>query len=81
MEEQAQRKKEEQERILTQESNLILTSDGIHDYLEAEAMEVALAAECDAETVCRNIARLARVNGSTDDISIIIVDRLEKYQE
>lgn len=73
-------KVENQERLLHQESNFFMTSDGIHDYLEETDLEELLASDTDAETVCRKIAAKARANGSTDDISIVIVDRLGKYQ-
>ena len=72
---------ETNEKLLKQESNLILTSDGIHDYLEEETLEDLLNSDCDIQVLCKKIAQSARENGSTDDISIIIVDRLGKYEK
>lgn len=66
--------------ILEQEGNLILTCDGIHDYVSEEELEDKLSEEKSAQEICREIAQLARANGSTDDISIIMVDRLGKYE-
>lgn len=71
---------ETQNNILEQDGNLILTCDGIHDYVNVEEMEDMLGEGTDAQKVCKEIAGLARANGSTDDISIIIVDRLGKYE-
>jgi len=69
-----------EEKIVTQESNLILTSDGIHDYVEEEELEEMLAKGEDVYQLCKEIVQKARENGSTDDISIIMVDRLGKYE-
>lgn len=66
--------------IPKQDENLILTSDGIHDYVDVSALEDMLSkGAADAKTVCEGIARLARENGSTDDISIVIADRVGRY--
>ena len=70
---------EAQEKLLTQESNLILTSDGIHDYLDEEDLEELLNADIDAYRLCKIMAAAARENGSVDDISIVIVDRLGRF--
>lgn len=70
-----------QEKILNQESNLILTSDGIHDYIEEDELETELGASGEIYELCKRIVKKARENGSTDDISLIIVDRLQKYEK
>lgn len=66
--------------IIEQQDNLILTCDGIHDYVSDEELEDKLGEGTNAQAVCKEIAELARAKGSTDDISIIIVDRLGKYE-
>lgn len=71
---------EAQNNILEENGNLILTCDGIHDYVNVEALEDILSKGTSAQAVCEEIAGLARKNGSTDDISIIIADKLGKYE-
>ncbi len=71
---------EAQDKLLEQDSNLILTCDGIHDYMGEEELEMLLAASVDAQEVCKSIAQEARKNGSCDDISIVIVDRLGRFR-
>lgn len=71
---------EAQEKIATQESNLILTSDGVHDYVDEEHLEELLGSCEDAYKLCKQIVAKARENGSTDDISIVIVDRLGRFE-
>lgn len=70
---------EDQEKLFEQNNNLIVTCDGIHDYIEEHTLENLLSIEASAYQVCKAIAAAARENGSTDDISIVIVDRLGKY--
>lgn len=72
---------EAQEGILEQESNLLLTCDGVHDYVSEEELEDMLGECISGSEVCRKIAEYARIKGSTDDISIIIIDRMGKYEQ
>ena len=54
---------------------LILTSDGIHEFVDIDSIEDALAAaESDCEAV-KSITEMAIRNGSTDDKTIVIVRR------
>lgn len=53
--------------------NLIMTSDGIHDYVSDAEMERLLNESEDDKSAVRKIVNFARNNGSTDDCSIIIV--------
>lgn len=54
---------------------LILTSDGIHEFVEIDSIEDALAAaESDCEAA-RLITDIASKNGSTDDKTLVIVRR------
>lgn len=71
---------ETQDSVSAQESNLLLTCDGIHDYVGEEELEMLLLSAGEAQTVCRSMAETARKNGSLDDISIILVDRMGRYQ-
>lgn len=54
-------------------TDLLLTSDGIHDFLTVDEMEEALeSSRSDLSRACKHIATLAQRRGSTDDQSIII---------
>lgn len=68
-----------EEGFATKDSNIILTSDGIHDYMDEEELEEKLISETEPKKLCEEIARRARENGSEDDISIVIIDRMGKY--
>ena len=52
---------------------LLLTSDGVHDHLDTEAVEMILISQMTDEEKCRSIRHEARQNGSTDDISVVII--------
>lgn len=54
---------------------LVLTSDGIHEFVDIDSIEDALAtSESDCEAV-KSITDIAIKNGSTDDKTIVIVRR------
>jgi len=69
----------EQDDLLQQQNNIILTCDGIHDYVNESEMEELLGGEGTAEQIVESLVKRARENGSQDDISIILIDRLERY--
>lgn len=54
---------------------LLLTSDGIHDYVDTDLMEDALADSPTCEEAAQILARKARENGSKDDQTLIILRR------
>ncbi len=54
---------------------LILTSDGIHDFVDIDFMENALSSNDSDSNAARTIVEEARKNGSTDDTTIIILRR------
>lgn len=54
---------------------ILLTTDGVHEYLDIDSMEDILAAAAsDAEGI-RQLLQQATINGSTDDKTAIIVRR------
>lgn len=59
--------------IITSGNKIILTSDGIHDYLKDEDLEYALKNPL-SEQCLKEIARMSRIKGSEDDISIIVME-------
>jgi protein phosphatase len=50
----------------------LLSSDGLHDLIDAPTLQLALQA--DRETAVRTLVRLAHGAGGTDNISVLIVD-------
>ena len=53
---------------------LIITSDGVHDYLSVDDMEDFLKRESNPQTL-REMILKCRANGSDDDISILVIER------
>jgi serine/threonine protein phosphatase PrpC len=51
----------------------LVTSDGIHDYLEIEDMEDFVEAKDFSEDAFAALARKAEDNGSMDDKSIVLI--------
>lgn len=54
---------------------LILTSDGIHDFVSLDCMEDALSSSDSDSEAAQMITDTARKNGSTDDTTVIILRR------
>ncbi len=73
-------KVEEVPELLEKDSTLVMTCDGVHDYISIDELESLLDTDEDAKTVCKKIAKKARECGSEDDISIILVDRAGNYE-
>ena len=53
-------------------NSFIITSDGIHDYIDIDQMEEIIRDFGISLDACECFKEIARLNGSTDDISIII---------
>lgn len=51
---------------------ILITSDGIHDYMDIDTIEDSLSSESDEMSIL-NLMRLAESSGSKDDKSIIII--------
>lgn len=51
----------------------LLTSDGVHEYVDLDAMESVIAGEEPLEAKCEKIIRLAVDAGSEDDLSVVII--------
>ena len=54
---------------------LILTSDGIHDFVDLDFMEETLVSSDSDLDAAKKISDIARKNGSKDDATIIILRR------
>lgn len=54
-------------------AGFVITSDGLHDYIDEEVIEDFAASGMFFEDNFKSLARQARGNGSADDISIIVV--------
>ena len=53
----------------------LLTSDGVHEYVDLDTLETILLGEGSYEKKCEDILRKARENGSEDDLSVVIYQR------
>ena len=53
-------------------SPVILSSDGIHDYLSVDEIEDIIDDNGISIIACKKMIEAARQNGSTDDASVII---------
>lgn len=58
-------------------SLILLTSDGIHDFISVDELEGLVTSEADRLEKCWNILQGARNAGSTDDISAVIITSRE----
>ena len=58
--------------IETANTVLIFTTDGIHDYLSIDEFEDIIEEEKDYLSICKKAMEQAVINGSEDDMSIII---------
>ena len=54
------------------QDTLIVTSDGIHDYVSLDEMEDIYCTENDRVKFCKKLIEQARKNGSMDDMSISV---------
>lgn len=57
---------------------VMLTTDGLHDFVSLDDMEEVLAQEQPIEQKLEQLVKLARDNGSEDDISVIYFERKEE---
>ncbi len=53
-------------------AGFVITSDGLHDYLDEEVVEAFVASGMFSEELFKKMVQKARDNGSADDISIIV---------
>lgn len=61
---------------------LVLTTDGIHDYLDIDTLEAIITEPISIEERMKKIWKAAKENGSCDDCSIIIIEEAGKnYKE
>lgn len=60
--------------IDTNGAPIMITSDGIHDYLTVDQMEDIIDEFGLSEKACKEMINTARENGSCDDISIVLGD-------
>ena len=67
---------EESNEVLSNAKRIVLTSDGVHEYISIDEMEDILNDESlEPSSMCNEILSIAKSNGSTDDKSIIIIYR------
>ena len=56
---------------------LLLCSDGLHGALEDEEIVSILSSEQSLDEMCKELVQLALSNGSTDNITLVLVRREE----
>lgn len=62
---------------LNQQDRFLLTSDGIHDFLDEQELTRLLLSETDPERCSQLLIERALANGSDDNLSAIVVDVLQ----
>lgn len=60
--------------IIKDAQRVLITSDGLHDYIQHSALEASMEGIRDVEDYFRQAIDFARESGSKDDISILMVD-------
>ena len=60
--------------IIGDAQRILITSDGLHDYIQHSALEASMEGIGDVEDYFRQAIDFARESGSKDDISILMVD-------
>ena len=53
-------------------SSLLLTTDGVHDYVDIDHLESILNSDATGEEKCDQILTLAQAAGSADDLTVIL---------
>ncbi len=67
---------EENNEALLKAKRIVLTSDGVHEYISIDELEDVLNDESISPVqACEEIINVAKANGSNDDKSIVIIDR------
>lgn len=56
-------------------SVMLLTSDGVHDYVQIDTLEEILDNNCLPHEKCRKIIQQALNEGSSDDMSVVLIYR------
>jgi protein phosphatase len=56
-------------------SSLLLTTDGVHDYVDIDHLESILNSDASGEEKCDQILTLAQAAGSADDLTVILACR------
>ncbi len=54
-------------------NNIVMTSDGIHDYVDIDYMEEIICSEKSPQEKCNALMQAASHNGSVDDSSIVLI--------
>lgn len=67
---------EESNEVLSNAKRIVLTSDGVHEYVSIDEIEGILNDEnISSLQACEKIVNIAKTNGSSDDKSIVIFDK------
>ncbi len=55
-------------------NKMVMTSDGIHDFVDIDRMEDIICSEKSCQEKCNLLMQLALDNGSCDDMSVVLVE-------
>ena len=61
-------------------SQMILTSDGVHEYVDIDLLEAILNSESSGEDTCKYILDAALAAGSEDDMTVILICMKEREE-
>lgn len=67
--------------LLQQHDLLLLTTDGVHDFVSSESIEQALNADCHPQQMCDRLVKLAELAYSDDNISCAVVQLVNLPKE
>lgn len=56
-------------------NTLLLTSDGVHDFIGIDELESLMMAGISEKEICQSIVQAAIEAGSKDDISVVIIKK------
>lgn len=60
--------------IIHNSQRILITSDGMHEYIDHSILEASMEGISDYQEYFRQAVRYVRENGSPDDISILLID-------
>lgn len=62
-------------RVIENSRKIIITSDGVHEYVDIDELEKIICDTLSGQEICEKVVSEALKNGSQDDISVIVVMR------
>lgn len=66
---------------VTRGDRLLLSSDGVHEYLDEATLVAHLSATTDCQSIARHLCDTARANGSPDDLTAVVLGIIQLPEE